>query len=46
MARQYGVAVRGGRSEEGRVVRVSLTGTRGCQRKVEHLVMEQKTVAF
>ena len=35
-----------GRCEEGRVVRVSLWEAGGCQRLVEHLWLEQKTVAF
>ena len=36
----------GGRCKGGWVVRVSLWEARGCQRLVEHLGMEQKTVAF
>ena len=32
--------------EGGRVVRISLWEAGGCQRLVEHLRMEQKTVAF
>ena len=34
------------RCEGGRVVRVSMKEAGGCQRLVEHLRMEQKTVAF
>ena len=46
MAQQYGAGVCGDRWEEGRVVRVSLRETRGCQRQVEQLGMEQKIEAL
>ena len=41
-----GRGVCGGRWEEVRVVRVSLTVARRCQMQVEHLGIEQRKVAF
>ena len=42
----WGGDVWGDRWEGWRVLRVSLRDTRGCQRQVENLGIEQKIVAF